>query len=274
MADMPEKVRAAWLNGLTPEQRIEVLRRLFGPRMHRWAASYVTNIRYATTFGINNGSIFFLDLGGRLLAITAAHVYRDYLSKKAKYRHVRCHVGNVEFDAERRLRGLRENVDIVTFDFTYDELRRVKKQALLADVVSWPPPHPFSGQAAILVGFPAASRLWVDPRSMSFGLYTATLVINAASDRQISFDRKYWIDVMGRGLTPRGFNLGGISGGPLLTAYEIDGVWNFHLGGVISEARTSLDYETVVSVPAHFITPDGMIYDERSSPVRHAVPAH
>jgi hypothetical protein len=54
---------------------------------------------------------------------------------------------------------------------------------------------------------------------------------------------------------------------------ELDGIWNLHLGGVISEAHTSLNYETVVSVPAHFIAPDGSIYPEDSAPVRHAIRA-
>jgi hypothetical protein len=161
-------------------------------------------------------------------------------------------------------------------DFTYDELRSVGKQALvIADPASWPPQHPFPTQAAFLAGFPGASRLWLKSRSLSFGLYTASPRINNASDRQITcpFEREHWIDPIGHGLPPRGFDLGGISGGPLLIPMDDDGVWNFYLGGVISEAHTSRDYETVVSVPAHFIAWDGTIRPESSAPVRHAVPA-
>jgi hypothetical protein len=142
-------------------------------------------------------------LGGRLLAVTAAHVYRGYLDAKLGARRVLCHIGNVEFDPERRLVGIGQNVDIVTFDFTYEELRRVGKQALVvADAVLWPPPHPFSGQGAFLVGFPAASRLWLSWRAMSFGLYIGCPRINSVSDRQITcpFEREFWIDPVGRGL--------------------------------------------------------------------------
>jgi hypothetical protein len=279
VAEIPEQITGAWLNGLSPEQRIEVLRGPFGRRMHTWAGSHVTYIRWAATspFGtrIRNGSMFFLDLGGRLLAITAAHVYREYLSTKRRNRRVACYVQNVEFDPELQLRGQRDGIDVVTFDFNYDDLTRIGKQALVAGDKSWPPPHPFSGQGAFLAGFPAASRLWIDWRSISFGLYVGSLRINTASDRQITcpFEREYWIDATGRGLTPRGFDLGGLSGGPLLIPMDVDGVWNFELGGIISEARTSVDYETVVSVPAHFIAPDGSINDELSAPVRHAVRA-
>jgi hypothetical protein len=54
---------------------------------------------------------------------------------------------------------------------------------------------------------------------------------------------------------------------------DTDGVWNLYLGGVISEAHTSHDYETIVSVPAHFITWDGAIRSEDSVFVRQAIPA-
>jgi hypothetical protein len=38
-----------------------------------------------------------------------------------------------------------------------------------------------------------------------------------------------------------------------------EGVWHYCLGGVISQAQTSADFETIVAVHAHFINPDGMI---------------
>jgi hypothetical protein len=245
-----------------------------------WAASHVTVFRWATwsILGprIRNGSAFFLDIGGRLLLVTAAHVYHGYVAARQKARRIVCHIGNAEFDPERRLIGLGQDVDIATFDFTYDEMRIVGKQALVvADPASWPPPHPFPGQGAFLAGFPAASRFWLTSRSVSFGLYTASPRINTASDRQITcpFEREYWIDPIGHGLPPRGFDLGGISGGPLLIPMDVDGIWNFSLGGVISEAHTSPHYETVVSTPAHFIAWDGTIRAEGSAPVWHAVPA-
>lgn len=275
--ELSESISAAWLNAQSPEQRIEVLRGPFGRQMHDWAASYVTYIRWATPGmsgpRIRSGSIFFLDLAGRLLAVTAGHVYQGFLSAKRTARRILCHIENVEFDPEHRLVGCRAGIDLATFDLSYAELKEIGKQALVAEAESWPPPHPFSGQAAFLVGFPAASRLWLDSRTISFGLYVALERINSASDQQITcpFEREYWIDTTGYGLPPPGFDLGGISGGPLLIPMEDQGVWNFCLGGVISEAKTSRDYETVVSVPAHFIAPDGTIRDARSAPIRHAV---
>jgi hypothetical protein len=278
MIDLPSKITGAWLNALSPADRIEVLRGSFGRRIHTWAASHVTYIRWATTslFGtkITNGSIFFLMIGERLFAITARHVYDGYLLAKRKFPRLKCYIANEEFDPEQRLRGYCTSIDIVTLDVSFDELKRIGKQALVADVASWPPPHPMAGQTATLAGFPGVSRLWTNWRSISFGLYVGSPGINSVSDRKITcpFEREYWVDTLGNGLPPRGFDLGGISGGPLLMPMEVDGVWNLHLAGVISEARTSRDYETVVSIPAHFIAADGSI-NERSAPVRQAVKA-
>ena len=156
--------------------------------MHTWAGSHVTFFRWATSSivgpRIRNGSAFFLDIGGRLLLVTAAHVYHGYVAARRKARRILCHIGNAEFDPERRLVGFGQAVDIATFDFTYDELRIVGKQALVvADPASWPPPHPIPNQGAFLAGFRGASRLWLTSRSVSFGLYTASPRINSASDR-------------------------------------------------------------------------------------------
>lgn len=277
---MPPRLTGAWLNGLSPEERIEVLRGSFGQRMHAWAASHVTFFWWArrSLFGrsiVRNGSVFFLIIGERLFAVTAAHVYHGFLAAKAKAGgRIVCRIGNVLFDPEARLHGLREGIDIATFDFTYDELAKTGKQAIVVSPDAWPPPHPFSEQAAILAGFPGASRLWLDPRSISFGLTIGMQPINIASDRSITcpFEREYWVDTTDHGLIPKGFDLGGISGGPLLLPMEVDGCWHMQLGGVISEAP-SKDIETVVSVPAHFIAADGTINDERSAPVRHAIRA-
>ena len=247
--------------------------------MHMWAGSHVSYIWFIERmlFGrsrVRNGSIFFLGIGERLLAVTAAHVLDGYIAAKRKSPHTICRVGCLEFNPERRLVGRSTSLDIATFDFSYDELRALQKQALVVDPTAWPPPHPFSGQGAIVSGFPGSLRLWTGWRTINFGLYSGHLRINNASDRSITcpFEREYWIDTMGHGLPARGLDLGGMSGGPLLMPMETGGSWSLQLAGVVCEAPSGA-FETIVSVSAHFIAPDGTIYDERSAPVRHAVPA-
>jgi hypothetical protein len=246
--------------------------------MHDWAANHVSYFWWMRrslvgTPTCNNGSIFFISIGDVLFGVTAAHVYQGFLQARQKSPgRIVCKIGNLEFDPESRLRGLRNGIDIATFNLTWDELATIGKQAISVDRSNWPPPHPFSGQAAILAGFPGKSRLWLPGRAISFGLCVGMQPVGAASDRSITcpFEREYWVESIGRGLPPEGFHLGGISGGPLLLPMEADGTWSMSLGGVVSEAA-SQGFETVVSVPAHFIAADGTINDERSAPIRFAI---
>lgn len=280
MAETLNAVTGAWLNSLPIERRIEVLKGPFGRQMHEWAASHVSYFWWIRTSLLgptvcNNGSIFFLCIGGVLLGVTAAHVYQGYLdARKKSPRQIVCRIGNLEFDPESRLRGLRDGIDIATFALTWDELKVIGKQAISVDPSDWPPPHPFSGQTAFLLGFPGKSRLWMNPRAISFGLCIGMQPVGTASDRSITcpFERDCWVDTMGRGLLPQGVDLGGISGGPLLLPMEADGSWSMSVGGVIYEAP-SLGFETVVSLPAHFIAVDGTINNGLSAPIRFAVPS-
>lgn len=273
------RVTAGWLNSLAPEERIKFLQAGFVRRLHAWAGDHVCYFWFfeRMLFGHSrprNGSVFFLGIDESLFAVTAAHVLDGYLAAKRKSPKTICRIGNLPFDPERRLISRGTDIDIAVFDFSYDELRTLKKQAIVASSTEWPPPHPFSGQGAIASGFPGSLRFWTGWNAINFGLYIGGLVINNASDHSITcpFEREYWIDTTGRGLPAQGLDLGGISGGPLLLPMEIEGAWYLQLAGVVSEAPSG-SFETIVSVPAHFIGTDGVVLDQRSAPIRHAVPA-
>src|SRR6266700_777545 len=136
----PDKVTGGWLNSLSHEQRIEFLQGGFERRMHMWAGSHVTYIWFVERmlFGrsrIRNGSIFFLGIGERLFAVTAAHVLDGYLAAKRKSSSTICRIGNLEFDPESRLISRGTSADVATFEFSYAELRAQspRKQAILVD---------------------------------------------------------------------------------------------------------------------------------------------
>lgn len=67
------------------------------------------------------------------MVVTAAHVYAEYVRVKQRAPRTRCFIENVEFDPERRLIGMRDGIDIATFDFSYEELSRIRKQPIRAD---------------------------------------------------------------------------------------------------------------------------------------------
>ncbi len=87
------------------------------------------------------------------------------------------------------------------------------------------------------------------------------------------FERQFWIDTLGLGFPPEGFDPGGTSGGPMMMAIETDGSWSFQLADVIAGFPSmSLGIETVIAAPAHFIAADGSI-NENSAAVRFVGPA-
>jgi hypothetical protein len=71
------------------------------------------------------------------------------------------------------------------------------------------------------------------------------------------------IDFSGSGLPPPGYNISGVSGGPLLVPTLIrQGVLEgvvWRLGGVIVQAAMGDLFEQVVAVRAHYIQPDGRL---------------
>jgi hypothetical protein len=89
--------------------------------------------------------------------------------------------------------------------------------------------------------------------------------ITSVTDRQIScrFDREKSIDFSGGGLPPQGYDIGGVSGGPLLMPTlvregPVEGViWRF--AGVIVQAAAGDMFEQLVAVRAHHIQPNGQI---------------
>jgi hypothetical protein len=260
------KITPSKLNAMTLEDRVKVLTELF-PQMDIWASHHVSYFRWnrrtlVGTTALSNGSCFFLDFSDRLFLVIAAHVYDGYLADKEKSgkANIICHIENIPLDPEARLRGYSRALDIATFEFSYDELSKMGKQAIQGS--PWPPPDPIPELAVWFGGFPGVSRLWLRPNAVSFGLCMGHVPITTVTDRQITcrFERQHFISVESRRTAPVGMDLGGMSGGPLLLPLGTEeGEWHFCLGGVISEARSGADFETVVAVRAHFINQDGSI---------------
>lgn len=255
----------AMLNAMPVDERVKALNELF-PAMERWAAHHISYFRWNRrtligTTSMSNGSCFFIDFDNRLFLVTAAHVYDGFLDdqQKSGAANIVCHIENIQFDPKARLHGYNAGLDLATFNFSYDELQVIGKLAISG--TPWPPPDPTPELAVWFGGFPGISRLWVGQRAVSFGLCMGHVPITTVTDRQITcrFDREHFM-TEGMRTAPVGMNMGGMSGGPLLLPLGNDqGEWRYCLGGVISEARSGDDFETVVAVRAHFINADGSI---------------
>jgi hypothetical protein len=77
------------------------------------------------------------------------------------------------------------------------------------------------------------------PRTGSFGIYTASGVVQTVTDWQLSC-RIEWEHSFGN-LPPAGYDTGGISGGPMLAIRAKSGILSFPLAGVISEGWSQRD---------------------------------
>src|SRR5947209_5425288 len=235
-----------WLNSLSDEEKQTVAAGQFGRQMHDSGAAHITWLFWRGPHRIigappivHNGSAFILDCGAGPFLVTAAHVFSQFLIDKRKARRIALQIGNLAFDLEDRLIdcGADRRVDIATFRITADEITALEKQVVVGSSDVWPaPPNP--GEIAFFGGFLGTQRIAVAPNETSFGLYIAMTPVTDLTEHQIRcrFDRRNWVDVRGLGLPLPGFNLGGVSGGPLLTPTYVNNEWTWRLAGVISEA--------------------------------------
>jgi hypothetical protein len=171
-------------------------------------------------------------------------------------------IGNIAFDLEERLIdcGSERKIDIATFRITPEEITALGKKIIIGTDGAWPPP-PNLNEVVYFGGFPRCERIEIKQLEYSFGLHSGMVPLTDFTDHQLgcSFNRRYWIDVRGLGLPPVGYDLGGVSGGPMLQPVYRDGTWGWRLVGVISEAIMLEEFERITAVRAHYIFPTGKI---------------
>jgi len=219
----------------------------------------------ATGIGLRNGSAFLADLGHGVFAVSAAHVFKQYLADKRSTIAIGCQLGDILFDPETQLICCRDDLDIATFRVSTSEVRQIDKAIVTPGPPNWGPLSPAAGDFAFFAGFPAQTRGITPNGNFATVPYLAMPEITSVTDRQIAcrINRQKIIDFSGNGLPPQGYDIGGVSGGPLLLptlVHEglVEGVvWRF--AGVIVEAAPGEMFEQVVAVRAHYIQPDGRI---------------
>jgi hypothetical protein len=214
---------------------------------------------------LRNGSAFLVDLGHGVFVVTAAHVFKKYLADKKAAVAIGCQLGNVLFDPEAELICCRDDLDVATFRVSPSEAKKIGKAIVTAGPPNWEPLRPAVGNFAFFAGFPAQTRGITPSGDFATAPYFAMTPITSVTDHQIAcrFDREKTIDFSGSGLPPQGYDIGGVSGGPLLIPTlvregPVEGVvWRF--AGVIVQAAMGNMFEQIVAVRAHYIQPDGRI---------------
>ena len=210
------------------------------------AASYSLPIFWGDiSSGVSsNGTAFVLDTGKRVFLVTAAHVYRSYLTQKHAGKVGLCQLARIPFELESKLISIPspEGTDIATFDITEEELSTLGASVLRGSNEDWPPKRPKEENMVVVSGFPGLERLQKEQDYYTFGYYCFNTPVTTVSSRHFgcSFDRKYWKDAIGKGLPPRNYDMGGISGAPVIALIKNENeIVTWRLAGIVYEAAAS-----------------------------------
>ncbi len=207
---------------------------------------------------LSNGTITFLQTPAQLIGITAAHVLEGYVAAKAK-QQVRVQIANaVVDDLEARRVATNANLDLATVDLTGIPLTNFGND--LWPLQSWPPMPPEEGCGIMLGGYPGQGRQPVRRLENVWGLFTALGIARTVSEDQITWivPRDEDVHVGAIEKLPPHYDLGGISGGPLISSFESKAGFVTHrLAGIISEAQPALEY--VVAKRVDGLKPDGAL---------------
>jgi hypothetical protein len=256
-----------FFNSLPDEQKKAVLESGLGPEILEDGLRFAMPIWWVFQdqngeANLRSGSASLVDRGSGILAITAEHVFRGYCEAKDTAQWIVCHLGGALFDPDANLIACNDDLDIATFVVSADLLAQIGKPVVPPDEPNWAPLDPHEGGFAFFAGFPAQSRgIIASGRALAAVPYFAMPPITSVTVRQITcrFEREKMIDFSGSGLPPQGYDIGGVSGGPMLMPALTDRgiIWRF--AGVIVEAAAGDLFEQVVAVRETFIQPNGHI---------------
>jgi hypothetical protein len=151
----------------------------------------------AGAFGLRNGTAILIELGQGVIAVTAAHVFREYCENRWTAQAIGCQLGNALFDPESYLIDCNDDLDIATFRISPEMVGQIDKPVVPADAPNWAPLNPMEREFAFFAGFPAQSRGMTPTGRMFVAVpYFAMPPITRVTDRQIAcrFERDKMID--------------------------------------------------------------------------------
>lgn len=190
----------------------------------------------------------------RLLGVTAAHIVNSYF-EQSKNLNIKLQIGEeVVPDLQKRIIAISNELDSATIHL---ELSALDNKII---PLSWPPKIPQEGRGIMLAGYPGQERFEEQRRTCNFGTFTAIGIARTVTNDQITFlvEREFGVPSKDIADLPKNYDLGGISGGPVISWFETKSfIASYHFAGIVSEA--SSDYEYIIAKRADFIEPDGSI---------------
>ena len=212
----------------------------------------------------HNATLTILKTPTRLLGVTAAHVLRQYQSD-LKGGPLRLQLMNeVVDDLCERVIDVSNELDIATFSLDEELVKRLGRTPLGA----WPPKPPQEGKGIMIAGYPAGERIEAEDFTVNFGLFTVLGVARTVTDKQVTWlvEAEYELDNAKVPPPPPEYDLGGISGGPLISWFESDTFVSHHcLSGIVIEHpdyksnREMPPIERLIAIRADSIAESGNI---------------
>lgn len=193
----------------------------------------------------HNGTLTIAQTPKILLGITAAHVLQQY-EHDLNESPLRLQLGNeVVDDLRERLIDVSKVLDVATFALDEDLVKRLGKTPL----GFWPPKPPHEGKGIMIAGYPGGERVESKDFSVNFGLFTALGVARTVTDKQVTWlmEREFLLAKTKIPPPPPEYDLGGISGGPLISWFESENfVSHYCLSGIVVEHP---DYKNNTDMP-------------------------
>jgi len=214
----------------------------------------------------HNGTLTLARTPKLLLGITAAHVVRQLWKDREQHQY-RVHVLDEETpDLLDRVIAVSDKLDIATIALDEELVKRLGKTPLGA----WPPKPPDEGKGIMIAGYPGGAREQTDSSTITFGLYTVIGVARRVNLKQVTWllEPEEQLEGLAIEMPPAQYDLGGISGGPLIGWFESEQhIAHCRLSAIVTEHP---DYagngdlqpnERLVAARADVISETGKIFD-------------
>jgi hypothetical protein len=197
----------------------------------------------------------FLHTGVKVIAVTAEHVYAQYIKDKERYSAFSAQVGNATVEPEKYLVARNKELDLATFSLS--DILLAATGVAIHYPMQWPPEPIAEREVVLFGGFPGVLR---EERTATaeFPFGTFASAVTAASPHNITLHldlpNVHWPLNEKQRLS----DLGGASGGPVFRVFErpIDRI---ELAGFIYEYSPSLD--VMFARQGWRVRPDGAIQE-------------
>lgn len=196
---------------------------------------------------VSNGTCFAINIGGKIIGVTAAHVLfpsshdllddLSYTTQRIKNASVHLMIGNQDLgDLDARMIDFDIGLDIATFRLTSAEIDVIGIRTYMCEPSRWPPKPPERGKGLVFTGFPAEKRNINSKGELEFvGVTDLLYAADVGTDHiEIRVERNDLILRAGSEMPPIDRNLGGYSGAPVWTvSASPHELWR--PGGIISK---------------------------------------